>query len=69
MPDLIQDHPAAKQLDQYTFDELNEHLATHFEFLDPEKLARTSPYEVGMFLERLTVFWLPILKSSRWLQP
>lgn len=55
MPDLIQDHPAAKQLDQYTFDELNEHLATHFEFLDPEKLARTSPYEVGMFLERLTV--------------
>jgi magnesium transporter len=42
-------------LDQYTFDELNEHLATRFEHLDPEKLARTSPHEVGSFLERLTV--------------
>lgn len=55
MPDLIHDHPVAKNLDQYTFDELNEHLATNFEHLDPEKLARTSSYEVGSFLERLTV--------------
>ncbi len=55
MPDLIHDHPIAQKLDQYTFDELNEHLATNFEHLDPEKLARTSPYEVGLFLERLTI--------------
>ena len=55
MPDLIQDHPIAKQLDQYTFEELNQHLETHFEFLDPAKLARTSPKEISLFLERLTV--------------
>ena len=55
MPDLIQDHPIAQKLDQYTFEELNQHLETHFEHLDPNKLARTSPHEVGLFLERLTV--------------
>ena len=55
MPDLIQDHPIAQQLDQYTFDELNEHVETHFAHIDPAKLARTSPYVVGNFLERLTV--------------
>ena len=55
MSDLIHDHPVAKKLDQYTFDELNEHLATNFEYLDSEKLARTSPYEIGSFLERITV--------------
>lgn len=55
MPDLIQDHPIARKLDQYSFEELNEHLQTHFEHLDPEKLARTSPHEIGLFLERLTI--------------
>lgn len=55
MPDLIQDHPIAQKLDQYTFEDLNQHLETHFEHLDPAKLARTSPHEVGLFLERLTV--------------
>lgn len=55
MPDLIQDHPIAQKLDQYSFEELNEHLKTHFEKLDPAKLARTSPREIGLFLERLTV--------------
>lgn len=55
MPDLIQDHPIAQTLEQYTFEELNEHLETHFEHLDPAKLARTSPKEIGSFLERLTV--------------
>lgn len=55
MPDLIQDHPIAQKLDQYTFEELDQHLGTHFEHLDPQKLARTSPHEIGLFLERLTV--------------
>ncbi len=55
MPDLIQDHPIAQQLDQYTFEELNQLFESHFEGLDLEKLARTSPYEISLFLERLTV--------------
>lgn len=55
MPDLIHTHPAAEKLDQYTFDELNEHIESNFENLNPEKLARTSPFVVGSFLERLTV--------------
>ena len=55
MPDLIQDHPIAQKLDQYTFEELNQHLESHFQHLDPKKLARTSPHEIGLFLERLTV--------------
>ncbi len=55
MPDLIQEHPIAQKLEQYTFEELNDHLETHFERLDPAKLARTSPKEIGSFLERLTV--------------
>ena len=55
MPDLIQEHPIAQQLDQYTFEDLDQHLETHFANLDPAKLARTSPHEIGLFLERLTV--------------
>lgn len=55
MPDLIQDHPIAQRLDQYTFEELNQLFESHFEGLDLEKLARTSPYEISLFLERLTV--------------
>ena len=55
MPDRIQEHPIAQTLEQYTFEELNEHLETRFEHLDPAKLARTSPKEIGSFLERLTV--------------
>jgi magnesium transporter len=55
MFETIQNHPIASQLDQYTFEELLQHIESDFEHLDPIKLARTSPYEVGRFLERLTV--------------
>ena len=55
MPDLIQDHPIAQQLDQYTFEELNQALESNFESLNLAKLARTSPHEIGLFLERLSV--------------
>lgn len=53
MVDLIQDHPIAQRLDQYTVEELSQHLDTHFENLDPTRLANTSPHEIGLFLERL----------------
>ena len=55
MPDLIQEHPIASKLDQYTFEDLNRLTESDFSSLDPEKLARTSPHEIGLFLERLTV--------------
>ncbi|MDR2769482.1 MAG: magnesium transporter [Puniceicoccales bacterium] len=55
MLDFIQNHPIAKQLDQYTLDELDKHLESPLKSLDLDKLARTSPYIVSNFLERLTV--------------
>ena len=55
MPDLIQEHPIASKLDQYTFEDLNHLAENDYLSLDAEKLARTSPHEIGLFLERLTV--------------
>ena len=55
MPDLIQEHPIASKLDQYTFEDLNHLAESDYLSLDAEKLARTSPHEIGLFLERLTV--------------
>ncbi|HCJ11974.1 MAG: magnesium transporter [Verrucomicrobia bacterium GWF2_51_19] len=53
MPEVIQNHVAAQQLDQYSFDDLLVLGESNFESIDPEKLARTSPYEISRFLERL----------------
>jgi magnesium transporter len=54
MSEITQDHPTAKNLDQYSFDELLQFLETGIDSIDTKKLANTQPIDIGRFLERLT---------------
>jgi magnesium transporter len=54
MPDPIHNHSAAEQLEQYSLEELMGFAEGALDGIDPIKLANTSPYDVGCFLERLS---------------
>jgi magnesium transporter len=53
MPNVIQNHAAARKLEQYSLGELMAFAEGALDAIDPVKLANTSPYDVGCFLERL----------------
>jgi len=55
MPESMHNFPEGEPVDHYTFADLLGHQESGFKDIDPQKLAKSSPYEVGAFLERLEV--------------
>ncbi|MDR1435446.1 MAG: magnesium transporter [Puniceicoccales bacterium] len=54
MPHTIHNHSPSKKLEQYSLEELMSFAEGALDGIDPIKLANTSPYDVGCFLERLS---------------
>ncbi|MDR2812576.1 MAG: magnesium transporter [Puniceicoccales bacterium] len=54
MPDIIQNHVAATRLEQYSLEDLMGFIDGGIDAIDATRLANTSPYDVGCFLERLS---------------
>ncbi|MDR0418509.1 MAG: magnesium transporter [Puniceicoccales bacterium] len=54
MPDIIQNHAVANRLEQYSIDDLMHFVDGGLDTIDPVKLSNTSPYDVSLFLERLS---------------